>query len=277
METTMDIEAVPLTQGSAAGTQRVSRDHYKPVAAWAAPFNLADKVAGYTLREIRDLLQWLRQRSFGRYAVAKRLKISKREAYTVINALVDRGFLAVNPDNIDRFQTTLQGATLRNTRMWKRIARAKADKIVADLIARAEQMNASPDKEWLYYVNRIFVFGSYTGDSPMLGDIDIVLDMSPRECIRSRKAATILAITTAYAKRNGFNGKPADCLPFAWIDAERHLRNVSRRYVQLVPMSDAIVAKAADEGSIWCIYEREGSRPGRASLSARLAAPNPAL
>ena len=264
----MDIETAQLTHEPAASTQRTSRAHDQPAVAWAAPFNLADMVGGYTLREIRDLLRWLRERSFGSYAVAKRLKISKREAYAVISALVDRGFLAVNPDNIDRFQTTAQGATLRTTRMWKRIPRARADKIVAGLIARAEQMNASPDTEWLHHVNRIYVFGSYTGDSPTLGDIDIVLDMSLRETIRSKRAATIRAITTAYAKRNGFKGDPADCFTFAWIDAERHLRNVSRRYIQLVPNSDAIILKAVDEGSIWCVYQREGFRPGWGAIPA---------
>jgi hypothetical protein len=268
METTMDIEAAQLTHGPAATTQHMSRDPDRLTAAWAAPFNLADKVGDYTLREIRDLLRWLRERSFGRYAVAKRLKISKREAYTLISALVDRGFLAVKPDNIDRFQTTAQGTTLRDTRMWKRVSRAKADRIVADLIARAEHMNASSDKEWLVYVNRILVFGSYTGDSPTLGDIDIVLDMSLRESVRSKRAGAIYAVTTDYAKRNGFKGNPADCFSSAWSDAERYLRDVSRRYVHLVPINDAIISKAADEGSIWCLYERKGFRLGRRANAA---------
>lgn len=250
----MDTEAAPLTHELATTTHHGSRDHDKPAVAWAAPFNLADKIGDYSLREIRDLLRWLGERSFGRFAVARRLKISKREAYTVISALVDRGFLAVQPDDIDRFQATAQGTTLRNTRMWKRIPRAKADKIVADLIARAEQMNAASDREWLHHVDRILVFGSYTGDSPTLGDIDVVLDMSLRESIRSKTTDAIRSVTAAYAKRNGFKN-PADCFSRAWIDAERHLRNVSRRYIHLVPINDAVISKAADEGSLWCLYD----------------------
>lgn len=239
-DTTTDVEAAP------AAAQHVSRRRDKSAAAWPAPLDLAEKVGDYTLREIRDLLRWLGNRSFRRFAVARRLKLSKRDAYAVITSLADRGFLAVNPHDPDLFEATIQGVRLRNTRMWKRIPRARADKIVAALVARAEEMNASSGDEWLYQVDRILAFGSYTSNSPTLGDIDIVLETS------IRGGARLGANPMHAAKR----------------DAEDHLRDVSRRYVRLAAMDDAGVLKAISEGSIWCVYKREGLRFGKSLVRA---------
>ena len=55
---------------------------------------------------------------------------------------------------------------------------ARADEIVAKLVAEAQAINA--DDHMLWRVALISVFGSYLGDKPVLGDLDIGLSLVAR-------------------------------------------------------------------------------------------------
>jgi hypothetical protein len=79
--------------------------------------------------------------------------------------------------------------------MIKRITRAKADLYVAELLQRADDINANPDL--LYRVKRITAFGSYITDAADLGDIDIAVELEDKvpagqrsEANRARAAAS---------------------------------------------------------------------------------------
>src|SRR5687768_2958342 len=58
------------------------------------------------------------------------------------------------------------------------VARTRAEKMVAGLAARAEQMNADP--RYLHQIHRLAVFGSFLTAKPTLGDLDIGADFSLR-------------------------------------------------------------------------------------------------
>jgi len=76
------------------------------------------------------------------------------------------------------YALTDQGVRLGATRMLKRIPRAKADEMVAELIERARAINAN--SELLHWVLELRAFGSYITTSPDLGDVDIAFQLERR-------------------------------------------------------------------------------------------------
>jgi predicted nucleotidyltransferase len=59
------------------------------------------------------------------------------------------------------------------------ITRAKAKELIAALVERAKAVDADP--QYLYGVSRMAVFGSYLTGKEKLGDIDIALELGPKE------------------------------------------------------------------------------------------------
>ena len=68
-----------------------------------------------------------------------------------------------------------KGRQLAAANLTKRFSRAKADQEVADLIERANQINARD--ELVFYVHKIHAFGSYLTDIADVGDIDLVVEL----------------------------------------------------------------------------------------------------
>jgi predicted nucleotidyltransferase len=61
-----------------------------------------------------------------------------------------------------------------------RIKRETANRILNDIVQRAEAINASPESEYMYYVSKILVFGSYLTPKERLGDIDVAIKIEGR-------------------------------------------------------------------------------------------------
>jgi predicted nucleotidyltransferase len=59
------------------------------------------------------------------------------------------------------------------------ISRQSADKAIAALVERANAVDADP--QYLYGVSRLAVFGSYLTSKEKLGDIDIAVELGPKE------------------------------------------------------------------------------------------------
>jgi predicted nucleotidyltransferase len=59
------------------------------------------------------------------------------------------------------------------------ITRAKADELIADLVERAKAVDADP--QYLYGISRLAIFGSYLTGNEKLGDIDIAVELGPKE------------------------------------------------------------------------------------------------
>lgn len=120
-----------------------------------------------------------------------RLKCGPAQTKRLIADLVERGLIErIKSGMIERgeleplkiplkvgrkptYRITDAGHRLAAKSMLKRIPRAKAEQIVADLIERAKAINARP--ELLYGVTEILAFGSYVGDAATVGDIDVAL------------------------------------------------------------------------------------------------------
>ena len=110
----------------------------------------------------------------------KPIKLSQAER--VFAALLAEDYLEPNepeyPNDKRRYQLSQKGRQTAAANLTKRFDRAKADKEIAELILRANEINARD--ELVFYVHKITAFGSYLTDRNDLGDIDLVVELAPR-------------------------------------------------------------------------------------------------
>src|SRR6516162_8977430 len=135
-------------------------------------------IGGAPLIKVRDLLRYMGAGRGGSGRVMTRKGIADRVGFDIACELVRDGLLAVCKDRQDRepwYEGTNAAVRLANALMIKRITRGKADHYVAELLQRADDINANPDL--LYRVKRITAFGSYISDAADLGDIDIAVEL----------------------------------------------------------------------------------------------------
>jgi hypothetical protein len=115
--------------------------------------------------------------------------------------------------------------------MIKRITRAKADLYVAELLQRADDINANPDL--LHRVRRITALGSYITDATDLGDIDIAVELEDKVPAGQRSEAN-RARAAASGRKNLFLN---DELTFGEREVKRLLKG-RNPYVSLILYSD---------------------------------------
>ena len=162
-------------------------------------------IGGAPLIKVRDLLRYMGAGRGGSGRTMTRKGIAERVGFDVADELVREGLLAVSEKERDGKRCYgLTGASVRlaNAKMIKRIDRAKADLYVAELLQRADDINANPDL--LYRVKRITAFGGYITDAADLGDIDIAVELEckvPAEQRVKANQAIAQAITTSNLRR----------------------------------------------------------------------------
>jgi hypothetical protein len=103
--------------------------------------------------------------------------VPSRRAAGIIKELRARGWLETEEEE-GYFQTTLAGNAFAGANAIKPIPRAKADKLLETFLKRVEELNARD--EFTECVHEVAVFGSYTGNSPEVGDIDLAVDIRQR-------------------------------------------------------------------------------------------------
>lgn len=143
------------------------------------------KIAGAPAVEVREAMRWLDNIAATRTAVARRFPVVGTRA--VFEQLVEEGYVRRIPDGVninmlmestsssakrdDHWTTTVQGTQLAKARIGKRIARAKADTLLAAFMERVEVINTDP--AGLFWIDVVEVFGSYASGDGEVGDIDL--------------------------------------------------------------------------------------------------------
>jgi predicted nucleotidyltransferase len=121
-----------------------------------------------------------------------RKEIADRVSLDIADELLRERLLAVKKghDGKPWYELTHAAVRLVNAKLIKRINRAKAEFYVAELLQRADDINANPDL--LYRVKRITAFGSYITDAADLGDIDIAVELEckvpPEQIVQANQA-----------------------------------------------------------------------------------------
>jgi hypothetical protein len=109
--------------------------------------------------------------------MADYLKIPLVHALAVTHALFSDGLAQIPGSDSElepattSFELTTKGEELRRAKGSKPVARAAADKALMEMIARAEEVNASDD--YLMSITHIAVFGSYVSEKDPIGDLDV--------------------------------------------------------------------------------------------------------
>jgi predicted nucleotidyltransferase len=92
-------------------------------------------------------------------------------------------------------------------RFVKRITREKADVMVKQMLERVTEINSRD--ELVFRVKRVRAFGSYAGDAPEVGDIDLAVEWEERypdrdviELLLARADASGKSLNTYMARLN---------------------------------------------------------------------------
>ena len=149
-------------------------------------------ICGIPALEARKLMKFLRSNSpFDLPIFERYLKITEKEARTILNKLLKCGYLVevkkertymLSPedrqgDSIDLYELTDKGGSLACSSA-KRYKRKTVETAFNAFMGRVNEVNNS--NEHLYRVNKVVVFGSYLGNSEKLSDLDIAVKIVPK-------------------------------------------------------------------------------------------------
>ena len=106
-------------------------------------------------------------------------KLDSHQAISLRKELVSRGWL-ISAYSVDsnRWRTTLKGHQFAHARAGKPFHREVADKHLSALLERVCEMDAIDDL--LQQATSVVVFGSYLAEAPVLGDVDVVVDLKTK-------------------------------------------------------------------------------------------------
>jgi len=135
-------------------------------------------IAGVPVLEVRRLLRTFAL-GFGRPGVERLLRLDERAADALVTELEQLGLIEATLGPERGWVPTTKGNALAGALALSPMRRAKADKLLARVLDRVRQVNASDD--FLYYVTRVEVFGSYLSDTTTLNDLDIAIELRPRD------------------------------------------------------------------------------------------------
>lgn len=151
-----------------------------------------ETIRGVRMMVVRDLM-----RRIGGGAISARY-VKDQAGADICAALVARGWLKpkYSRNGTQYYSSTVAGDAVANAHFVKPLPRARADRLVAEMLDRADGINAVDDL--LYRVKTIRAFGSYITNSPDVGDIDLEVELEykrekgdrPNEVNRARARAS---------------------------------------------------------------------------------------
>jgi predicted nucleotidyltransferase len=137
-----------------------------------------EQIAGIPALEARKILRLFRLSNYPQDAkdLGYRLKRESEERIAgMLNALADDGYLDKHPDG---YFPTAKGRSLALASAFPPIKRARADKLVSDMVDRIKGINSNQD--YLWEVKLAVVFGSYARGEDSLSDVDIGIHLIRR-------------------------------------------------------------------------------------------------
>lgn len=141
-------------------------------------------VAGESPKQIREILR----RSRGRFRedwLSHMFGYDRRRAKEIARAMELVGYLRRDTGREQRnnssfpwYSTTNAGRDLTRASASKRITRETATTALSEFVKRVQLVNSN--RNYLYSVRRVAVFGSFLQDGDRLGDVDVAVDLKSR-------------------------------------------------------------------------------------------------
>lgn len=147
--------------------------------------NLADKIAGQPILEVRALFRKAGSNPFSARAVMAAFAVSKTRALTIMREFEKKGLIepykpSTGCGQAGSYRTTATGQRISLARAVRPLSRQKADRIFADFLERVKMVNAND--ELTHYVEQVGIFGSYSNKKASdFADIDVMLDLRERK------------------------------------------------------------------------------------------------
>lgn len=105
------------------------------------------------------------------------LEVDTSTAAALLDELVSTGYV-----DAKKLTPTPKGMALMNAEDRERLPRAEAEGILQRFLVAVKGANDRPGAR--VFIEEVSVFGSYLGDAPTLGDIDLLVIMSlPEDCL----------------------------------------------------------------------------------------------
>jgi hypothetical protein len=140
-------------------------------------------IAGIPVIKVRDYIRDVQAHRFGADNLAYGLKISVSKARAVVKELLARGYIKkaerLKFERGHAYNCTKNGAQFAAAMATKPVSRSTADRHVANLVERIRAVNANP--EYLVWVPRLIVFGSYLTDRDSINDVDVAVVLNRKE------------------------------------------------------------------------------------------------
>ncbi len=199
-------------------------------------------VAGFPARKIRKLLRQSVDFLSARHAT-KILEIKTEEAIRLLERLERGRFLKRNPassNSVDQqsWKRTVKGGALANALFSAPVSRPLAEKTMTEFLDRVRKVNSN---SWfLYRVQKVIVFGSYLSEAQFVGDLDIAVDLCPKEKDSRKHSELIRARADDAASRGRRFSTYFDRFRFAEQEVMIFLKARSR-ILQLTRCDDGVL------------------------------------
>ncbi len=211
-------------------------------------------VAGYPAKKIRELLRQTDEFLTVRL-VTKVIGVKGRDAVCLLERLESEGFTEKNPvfsrpGDETHWKLTVKGGAVKKALFSAPVSRQTAEKALSEFIDRIRRVNA--DERFLYRVQKAVLFGSYLTDSTHVGDLDIAIDLSPKEPDHKKHVDLILARADEAAWQGRRFRSYLDQMSFAYDEVMKFLKARSR-IIQFTECRDGVLTIAESR----VIYEHK--------------------
>ena len=144
--------------------------------------NPGDTLSGIGIIKIRNFLRRSGQSEKWRADFASSsLQLDEKQTLDVLRELENKGF--IEKDELyhgeQYWRNTVHGNALGGATAAKPYKRKTAEKALAEFMQRVRAVNSDP--YYLYKVTRVAVFGSYLSGAPEVSDVDVALEVVPKE------------------------------------------------------------------------------------------------
>ena len=138
------------------------------------------KLCGVEVVLLRDALRHANPTYVTPRRLAELLGLDDDGARALCTEMVAEGFLqSVHADDgLVAYTLTVKGGALRNASARKPVRRVTAERHLALLLERVEQVNAND--ELLYEVSEVLLFGSMLTDAETVSDVDVAVGLAAK-------------------------------------------------------------------------------------------------
>jgi hypothetical protein len=141
------------------------------------------EIAGIPAIKVRNYLRDVQSHRFDINNLSYGLKVSTRKAGLLMKELLARRYVEkaerLKFEKSQVYACTKYGAQFAAAMATKPVSRGTANRHIAELIERIRAVNVNPD--YLVWVSRLIVFGSYLMDRESINDVDVAVVLNRKE------------------------------------------------------------------------------------------------